>query len=78
MARVQFPVFHSFCFLMYYLRPYVLKVLHSVHSVLLLLVLYSVLLMYYYSALFIVCVTLASGIGPIAVGNIYIYIYVTL
>jgi hypothetical protein len=39
--------FHSFCFLMYYLLPYVLMFLHSVHSVLLLLILYSVLLMYY-------------------------------
>jgi hypothetical protein len=45
-ALVRFPGI-SFCFLMYYLLPYVLMSLHSVHSVLLLLILYSVLLMYY-------------------------------
>jgi hypothetical protein len=31
--------------------------------------------MYYFSVLLIICVTLPPGIGPIAVGNKYIYIY---
>jgi hypothetical protein len=43
-----FPVCHSFCFLMYYLLPNVLMFSHSVYSVLLLRILYSVLLTYYY------------------------------
>jgi hypothetical protein len=42
-----FPVFHSFYFLTYYLLPYVFMFLHFVNSVLMLLILYSVLLMYY-------------------------------
>jgi hypothetical protein len=50
---------------MYYLLLYVLMFLHSVHSVLILHILYSVLLMCYYSVLFIVYVTLPPGISPI-------------
>jgi hypothetical protein len=50
--------------------------LHSVHSVLMLRILYSVLLMYYCSVLFVVYVTLPPGIGPIAVGNKYtLFVY---
>jgi hypothetical protein len=45
--------------------------LHSVHSVLLLRVLYSVQLMYYCLRMFIVYETLPLGISPIAVGNKY-------
>jgi hypothetical protein len=59
---------------MYYLLLYelILVFLHSVYSVLMLRILYSVLPMYYCSVLFIVYVTLPPGIGPIAVGNKYI------
>jgi hypothetical protein len=72
-----YPVFHSFCFLMYYLLlcASLFFCLHSVHSVLMLGILYSVLLMYYCSVLVIVYVTLPLGIGPIAVGNKYIHIF---
>jgi hypothetical protein len=56
---------------MYYLLPYVLMFLHSVQSVLLLLILYSVLLCITIYILFIFYVTLPPGIGPIAVGNKY-------
>jgi hypothetical protein len=61
--------------------------LHSVYSVLLLLILYSVLLMYYCLCIvhclhYVTLVTLPLGISPIAVGNVcvcvctYIYIYI--
>jgi hypothetical protein len=60
---------------MYYLLPYVLMFPHFVHSVLLLLILYSVPLMYYCSRIVNFYETLPLGIGPIAVSNIYIYIY---
>jgi hypothetical protein len=43
--------------------------LHSVHFVLLLLILHSVLLMYYCLRTAHSYVTLPPGIGPIAVGN---------
>jgi hypothetical protein len=42
-----FQFFHTFSFLMYYLLPYVLMFLHSVHSALMLRILYSLLHMYY-------------------------------
>jgi hypothetical protein len=64
-------------FLMYYLFSYVLMFLRSVQSILMLRILYSVLLIYYCSVLFIVYVTLPPGIGPIAVGNKYICVYNT-
>jgi hypothetical protein len=74
----------SFCFLMYYLLPHVLMFLHSVHSVFLLLLIpyycCSFCILYYLCitvyVLFIFYVTLPSGIGKIADGNIYIYIYI--
>jgi hypothetical protein len=57
---------------MYYLLPYVLMVLHSVYSVLLLLILYSVLLMYT-----IIIVSIAVGrdfdifaVGVVSLGHI--------
>jgi hypothetical protein len=79
-ARVQFSGISSFSFVLfsYVLLPHVLRFLHSVHSVLILRILYSVLLMYSYYCLRIVhcLVTLPPGIGPIAVGHIYIYIYI--
>jgi hypothetical protein len=57
---------------MYNLLPYVLMFLHSVHTVLILRILYSVLLMYYCLRIVHFYVTLPPGIDPIAVGNKYI------
>jgi hypothetical protein len=60
------PVFHSFCFLMCYLLPYVwvLTFLHSVHPALMLRILYSALLMYYCLRIFRCLYNTTTGHKP--------------
>jgi hypothetical protein len=69
-------VYHEKRFFIHYIEtklnllPYVLMFLHSVHTVLMVHILYSVLLTYYCLHIFhFFCVTLPLGIGPVAVVN---------